>query len=146
MAGQSEQIPRRDYIASVMAKQGIQRHPRKYIVLRGWNTIVDHDRTYEVQVPELPPRFTTGMEVYAITKPDTPELDRVRIVEDRGEEGLFIQPLDYDYQVQLLVGRESIKMLPIPLRPLAILRSELNLYIGDQAAEVWSAQRANRSR
>jgi hypothetical protein len=131
----------RDYISAVMAKQGIDHgQPRKYLVLRGWTEIVDVDRSYVVQVPPLPERFEVGAEVYTALKQDNPDLSRVKVVEDCGDE-LVIQPMDYDYVVRIRVAREDIRQLPIPYRPLAILRRDLRLYVGEEAARLWQQHR-----
>jgi len=131
----------RDYIAGVMARQGINHgQPRKYIVLRGWNEIVDVDRSYVVQVPPLPGRLEIGTEVYTALNPNSPELSRVKVVEDHGAE-LVIEPMDYDYVVRIRLGREDIRQLPVPYRPLAILRRDLKLYVGEEAARAWQQHR-----
>ncbi len=139
----ADPIPRRDYIALIMHKQGVQRHPRKFIVLQGWDTIVDHDVTYTVKLPTVPP-LCKGLDVYVIANPDTPDLTRAKVVEDQGADGLWVQPYDNESGVQFLVPREDVKMLPIPLRPHAILRADLKVYIGDDAAEAWHEQRRAR--
>lgn len=140
----AQSIPRKDYIAAVMARQGIQRQPRKYIVLQEWDTIIDHDVSYTVKVPPLPQRLEPGAVVYVIARPDSPDLVSAKVIIDQGDTGVFVEPVGTESGVQFLVSREEVKMLPMPLRPTAILRADLKLYIGDEAAEAWHAQRKAR--
>lgn len=145
MSDDNKLVSRRDYIAGVMKKQGNHRNPHKYIVLQGWDTIVDDDMTYQIKVPDAPTDLV-GAEVYAIVRPDSPDLGKVKVLEDRGvspsgDHGLWVQHLDNKAKVQFLVPRDEIRMLPIPFRPLAILRSDLRLYIGDDAAKIWHDNR-----
>lgn len=138
-------IPRKDYIEAVMARQGIQRNPRKYIVLQGWDTIIDHDVTYEIKVPPVPLRLDDGAIVYVPVSSDSPALVGSKVVEDRRTDGVFVEPLfNNPSRVQLLVSRQEVRMLPVPLRPTAILRADLKLFIGDEAATAWHEQRRAR--
>lgn len=138
-----ELVTRRDYIKAWMDKQGLVGRVGKYIVLRQRNEIVDHDRTYEVQQPALPDKFEPGAVVFAAYN-DAGDLVKARVVEDRGADGLFVEPKTWENRSQFLVERDQVFMLPIPKRPTAILRRELALYIGHEAAEAW--HRARRAR
>ena len=138
-------IPRSEYIEKVMARQGITKHARKYIVLQQWDTIIDHDVTYTLQVPAVPNKLERGATVYVISKPDSPDLESAHVIEDLGDSGVFVEPVrDPPVGIQFLVPRDAVKMLPIPLRPFAIHRADLRLYIGDEAARAWHDQRRNR--
>lgn len=136
-----ELVTRRQYIETWMRQQGIVGEPvRKYVVLRNWCEIVDNDATYEVQVPALPVSGLAG-KVLNVVHGDGAHLSLVRVVEDRGEFGLFVEPVNNPNGVQFLVARDDAHVLAIPLRPLAIRRRDLGLYIGDEVANAWHEQR-----
>ncbi len=136
-------VTRRDYIKAWMDKTGVTGRVGKYIVLRQRKEIVDHDRTYEVQQPPVPDQLAVGTVVYAAYN-DAGDLVKARVVEDRGERGLFVEPKGWDNRSQFLVERDQVFLLPIPKRPTAILRRDLALYLGHDAAEAW--HRARRAR
>lgn len=139
-----ELVTRREYIEAWMRRQGLDGQPvRKFIVLRNWCEIVDVDRTYQVQVPPLPSTGLEGKTLYVIAQADSPALSAARVVEDRGEAGLFVEPID-NSNVQFLIPRDDVRILAIPLHPLAIRRRDLRLFIGDDAANKWDAARRNR--
>jgi hypothetical protein len=135
-------IPRREYIALIMEQQGLHGNPSKYIVLRHWDTIVDHDRDYEVRQPELPAN-AVGCDLYAMVTPDSPALTLCSVVECYQDGWLLVEP-DLDYKVRLRVHREDTRTCPIPFKPLAIRRRDIAKFIGNDAAKTWSDQRRNR--
>ena len=129
-----------------MATAGLTGRVGKHVVLRGWDTIVDCDRTYQIKVAPLPDSGMEGATVYVIAQDGSPDLTKALVVEDRGDSGLFVEPIGWEFKTQFLVSRAEAKRLPVPYRPLAIRRSDLALYIGDEAANAWTEQRRARQR
>jgi hypothetical protein len=138
-------VTRREYITTWMRQQGITAPARKYIVLRNWCEIVDLDCTNQVIPPPLPPDGMVGRQVYVMAKANQPDLTRAIVLEDRGDNGLYVRPCD-GVPVEFLVTRDETKLLPIPLRPHAIRRADLRLYIGDEAAAAYHGRRRARQR
>lgn len=137
-----ELVTRRDYIASWMTRQGLSGRVGKHIVLRAWCEIVDTDRTYQVSAPVLPDQ-AVGLDIFVMATADDPTLSHARVLEDRGPDGLFVK---LGNGIEFLVARDDVKTLPIPFRPLAIPRSQLRLYIGDEAAAAWHERRRANQR
>lgn len=135
-----ELVTRRQYIQSWMDKQGISGRVGKYLVLRDRNTIVDHVATYEVVQPPIPDIVEVGTVLYAVFN-DQGDLVITRVLEDRGASGLFVEPKSWEYRTQFLVERDQVFFLPIPRRPTAILRRDLGLYLGHDAAQAWHRAR-----
>ena len=126
-----------------MDKQGISGRVGKYLVLRDRNTIVDHVATYEVIQPPIPDVVEVGTVLHAVFN-DQGDLVKARVLEDRGERGLFVEPKSWEFRTQFLVERDQAFFLPIPRRPTAILRRDLALYLGHDAAEAWHRARRER--
>src|SRR4029077_4270623 len=140
--GHQAKITRMEYIRQVMEKQGISKNPRKYVVLRDWNTIVDSDRDYELEFPALPPIVVIGRWLWTMKRTDDPELIRVKVIEDHGAAGLFVET--QSGRSQFLITREDARQSPIPLRPKAVRRKDLVKWIGEGPAQDLFKIRAQR--
>lgn len=130
-----------DYIARLMGEQKVSGNPRRFVVLHGWNRIIDWDRDYELQVPEVPLFPPVGLRLWAIERTDQPDLVEVEVIEVRGS-NLWVKLASSG--VCFLIPREDCRMLPIPFRPKVIRRSQLHEWIGTDAARELIARRQAR--
>ena|SRR5580692_1915335 len=131
-----------EYIRQIMASQGNHKNPRKYIVLRSWNQIVDHDMVYDVMIPPVGPFVAKGTRLWAMERRDSPDLILATVITDHGPQGLWVaHPTK---PIQWLVPREDAKLCPMPFRALAIRRKDLNQYLGETLARVWHERRRVR--
>lgn len=142
MIDQEIRKSRLEFIQKVMDGQGTQGQPKRYVVLRDWNQIVDWDMTYEIQTPPIPPvPWLVGKRVWVPASSDSPALVDVLVVED-SQAGAFVK--SNEHPVQWLVPRDLVRQTPIPLRPLAVLRRDLKLYLGETVARDWHENRRKR--
>lgn len=132
---------RLDWIDGCLKKQSISGNPRHYIVLFGWNQIRDRDRDYQIEIPPLPVELAVGATFWVIERSDSADLVAATVVKDEGDRVLVKHTT---HPVQFYVPREELHQTPIPLRPLAIKRTDLNLYLGDELAAVWHSNRWRR--
>lgn len=137
---------RLDFIAEVMRKQGLKSNPRRYVVLAKYDRIIDWDRDYTLQFPMIPPHpgVTPGTRYWVAESADT-GLIEVEVLSDQLD-GLWVRPTAQSNgrSVEFLVHRDELRQSPIPYRELAIRRSQLKFYIGEELAIAWHRNRNAR--
>lgn len=140
--GKQAKLTRFEFIRMVMEQAGNYKNPRKHVVLRNWNIIVDHDIDCELDIP--PVGVTQpGDEFWAMESVDDPKLIAVEVLEDRGVEGVFVTPVPRRH-VQFLVDRSELKLTSIPFRPLAVKRADLHVWLGAALADRYMEMRKAR--
>lgn len=125
-----------EFVRKVMQEQGVPGQVRKHVVLHGWNKVTDTFATYTVDVTAKRP-LKPGNHVW-ILKGEGPDLMPVIVIEDVGR-GLWCQSLERD--VKFMVANDEIHWTSIPLRPKAVPRRDLHLYLG-RAVKMYEEARA----
>lgn len=124
-----------------MEDQGLDGDPSKHLVIWGYNKIADRNTTYEVDI-SLDRPLSRGAYVWARCGPG-PELTPVRVYEDSGSGPVWCW--NPEGTARFKVPWSEVKPCPIPLRPKAIHKRELKLYIGRAGVKDWNEKRRSRS-